>query len=139
MNKWLTLLSRMILKCVSDRVTVTLLKSILLNGTFIGYQAVSRYDLRSANCLCYKWFPSIVDIIFNHRKNVEYALFGLVRTGCDDKKIRRLNKWQIKIPVRLLWLLTRKSFVCFLIISFIIFKANQKKPFICDETSVDSS
>ena len=51
------------------------------NNQFIGYKTVSESHLRSADCLCYKLFPSIQDVVFNYKKNVEYLMFGSLRMG----------------------------------------------------------
>lgn len=68
-----------------------------MNSKFVGYQAVSKYNLQSADCLCYKWFPSIQDIMFNHRQTAVYALSGFLRIGLNDP----LHE-HIEIPFRLL-------------------------------------
>ena len=74
-------------------VPMTLLKSVLMNDTFVGYQTASKHNLRSAKCLCYKWFPSVQDIIFNHRKIVGYALLGFLRMSYESQLMMTLNWW----------------------------------------------
>ena len=54
------------------------------NNQFIGYKTVSESQLRSADCLCYKLFPSIQDVVFNYKKNVEYSMFGSLRMGFEN-------------------------------------------------------
>ena len=55
------------------------LVAIVIGNRLVAYQAVTDFALSSADCLCYKYFPSIADIISNHRKVVEYSLFGFLR------------------------------------------------------------
>ena len=55
--------------------------SLLMNHRFVGYQTVSDFNLRSADCLCYKEFPSLEDIWFNHRKVIVYIFYCLLRKG----------------------------------------------------------
>ena len=74
-------------------VPMTLLKSVLMNDKFVGYQTASKHNLRSAECLCYKWFPSVQDIIFNHRKIVGYTLLGFLRMSCESQLMLTLNRW----------------------------------------------
>ena len=78
---------------IFPNVPMTLLKSVLMNDTFVGYQAASKHNLRSAECLCYKWFPSVQDIIFNHRKIVGYTLLGFLRMRYQSQHMMTLNRW----------------------------------------------
>ena len=55
------------------------LVAIVIGDRLVAYQVVTDFALSSADCLCYKYFPSIADIISNHRKVVEYSLFGFLR------------------------------------------------------------
>ena len=64
---------------------MTLLKAVVMDDRFVGYQPVTKFNLRAADCLCYKWFPSLQDIIFNHRKITEYALLGFLRKGLNSQ------------------------------------------------------
>ena len=51
--------------------------AILMHNRFIGYQATN--NLGTSDCLCYRFFPSISDILSNHKKIVEHSLFGFLR------------------------------------------------------------
>ena len=53
--------------------------AVLRGYRLFGYQVSSISGLETTDCLCYKYFPSLVDIISNHKKVVEYSLFGLLR------------------------------------------------------------
>ena len=53
--------------------------AILMHNRFIGYQATSKYGLGTSDCLCYRFFPSISDILSNHKKIVEHSLFCFLR------------------------------------------------------------
>ena len=53
--------------------------AILMQNRFIGYQATSKYGLGTSDCLCYRFFPSISDILSNHKKIVEHSLFCFLR------------------------------------------------------------
>ena len=53
--------------------------AILMQNRFIGYQATNEYGLRTSDCLCYRFFPSISDILSNHKKIVEHSLFSFLR------------------------------------------------------------
>ena len=58
------------------------------NDRFIGYKAVSESHLRSVDCLCYKLFPSIQDVVFNYKKNVvmlgSLLMLGSLRIGFEN-------------------------------------------------------
>ena len=53
--------------------------AIVMNNRFAGYRHANNYGLSTTDCLCYKLLPSIADIILNHKKVVEYSLFGVLR------------------------------------------------------------
>ena len=55
------------------------LKAVLKNDRFFGYQVTGLSGLETTDCLCYKYRPSIFDIVSNHRKIMEYSLFGVLR------------------------------------------------------------
>ena len=61
--------------------------AILFKDRFIGYQATNEYRLGAADCLCYRFFPSISDILSNHSKIVGSfiisALYCLLRNVCE--------------------------------------------------------
>ena len=65
------------------------------NNRFIGYKSVSESHLRSADCLCYKLFPSIQDVVFNYKKNVEYLMFASLRIGFENHH-RQKNRISFK-------------------------------------------
>ena len=54
------------------------------NDRFIGYKTVSESHLHSVDCLCYKLFPSIEDIVFNYKINVVYLMLGSLRIGFEN-------------------------------------------------------
>ena len=57
--------------------------AILFQNRLIGYQATSEYGLGTTDCLCYRFLPSISDILSNHKKIVEYSLFCILRNVCE--------------------------------------------------------
>ena len=55
------------------------LKAVLKNDRFFGYQVTGLSGLETTDCLCYKYRPSLFDIVSNHRKIMGYSLFGVLR------------------------------------------------------------
>ena len=55
------------------------LKAVLKNDRFFGYQVTGLSGLETTDCLCYKYRPSLFDIVTNHRKIMGYSLFGVLR------------------------------------------------------------
>ena len=43
--------------------------AILMQNRVIGYQATNEYGLSTSDCLCYRFLPSISDILSNHKKS----------------------------------------------------------------------
>ena len=53
--------------------------AFITNDRFAGYQHANDNELSTTDCLCYKFLPSIFDIVSNHRRAVQYSLFGVLR------------------------------------------------------------
>ena len=69
--------------------------AILIQNRFIGYQATNEYGLKTSDCLCYRFFPSISDILSNHKKIVEHSLFCFLRNVGEHFQHWLISIWPI--------------------------------------------
>ena len=75
--------------------------AILFQNRFTGYQATNEYGLEATDCLCCRFFPSISDILSNHKEIVELfiipSLFCILRNVCEYfctiSKVTSHNLW----------------------------------------------